>query len=218
MLTFDIFPQEGPIAQSLDDMLLERCLSGHDEDAWEILVRKYTPIVWASIQRTFFSGHSHYSREDVEDVYSTVFLSLLEDDFRRLRLFERRNACALGTWLTIIGVRTTIDYLRKQKRNFFIDDDVDTAVAWGSIHDKSNAPEQPLVEKEMEAMLYKAVDALPTKDRVIFELVCLKEALPEEAAAITGLSVAAIYSRKTRILQKLRKTVKGLQENPRYPV
>jgi RNA polymerase sigma factor (sigma-70 family) len=198
--------------QSSDEQLLAGCLSGQDKEAWEIFVRRYSPLVWASIRKTFFSVHYQYAREDIEDVYSTVFLSLVDDNLRRLRLFEKRNACSLSTWLTIVGVRATLDYLRKQKKRYVINGEPYSKEPWQSVHEKGSAFEDVILEKEMEESLAKALSALSPKDRLIYELIYDKDTPPEEIAAITGLSVTAIYSRKSRIIGKLKKTVRDLQE------
>jgi DNA-directed RNA polymerase specialized sigma24 family protein len=59
---------------------------------------------------------TQYTNEDTEDIYSSVFLSLIENNFKKLRQFRNKNACSLTTWLTIITSRMTIDYMRKDKR------------------------------------------------------------------------------------------------------
>ncbi len=195
-----------------DDELLQRCLYGNDKDAWNVFVRKYSPVVWGGIRKTFFSHSFQYSREDIEDNYSKVFLALLEENCRRLRTFRKENTCSLSTWLTVVTVRIAIDYMRKERRGQLTE-------IWDSHGEEESlsvpyeeAPEYVAQGKERDEYFCAAVDGLSAKDRVLYDLLFVKEGPPEKVASVLGLTMNALYSRKNRIIGRLRKNVKILQE------
>ncbi len=102
-----------------DDEIIRKCLNDEDGSAWEGFVRDYSRVIWGAIHRTFHACSFAYSPQDTEDVFSCVYLSLIENDFRKLRQFRGENACSLSTWLSVIAVRKSIDYVRKDKSRFF---------------------------------------------------------------------------------------------------
>jgi RNA polymerase sigma factor (sigma-70 family) len=196
-----------------DDDILEQCLSFRDRKAWEVFVRAFSPVVWAAIHKTLYLYAFPHDDDDLEDIYETLFLSLLEKDCRKLRLFQKRNACSLTTWLTIITVRTTVDYMRKQKRYLRPVAEREGEAVEDAIPDISGLAGDVLEKREEADMFLSALETLPARDRMIYELLYTRNASPEEAAEIMGLSVSGIYSRKSRIIGKIKKYVRQVQEN-----
>lgn len=87
--------------------LLERCIK-QDKNAWDVFVEKYSRIISHSIVHTLRIYSFPIENQIVEDLFNTVFLSLLEDNCRKLRQFKWK--CKLSSWLHLIAVRATIDF------------------------------------------------------------------------------------------------------------
>lgn len=192
------------MVSEIDDFdLIERCVSRADEGAWESFVRKYSRLIWSAVHKTFRSSSFSYAREDAEDAYSGIFLSLLEDDFRRLRQFKSRNACSLSTYLTVVAVNHTIDYLRREKKHFPAMAE-DAHEAHVQLADRRQNIEADLMEQELHASVNAAVDALPGQDRQVYDLLFREDRAPEAAAETLGISVPALYTRKHRLIEKIR--------------
>ena len=98
-----------------DKNLLSQCIPIRNEDAWEQFVRTYSRLIWSAIYRTFKASSFTCSPEDAEDIYRSLFVSLLEDDFLKLRQYQAGHTCSLATWLTVVTVRKTIDHMRRQR-------------------------------------------------------------------------------------------------------
>jgi len=94
-----------------DQALIAGCVSG-SRAALETLVRKFSDPVYRSIQYALKTKGIRYSREDLEDLHNSVFLSIFEDRCRKLRQFKGKGGCSLATWIRIITVRMVIDQLR----------------------------------------------------------------------------------------------------------
>lgn len=193
-----------------DQELLARCVSNEDPGAWELFVRKYSNLIWGSLHKTFRSYSFHYSPEDIEDAYSTVFLSLVEHDFKKLRQFEGRNACTLSTWLAVVAVRKAIDHMRKQKKHFHIISLEDESRLLDSIADKKHNIETLLMEQQTSAALEKMIAALTPKEKQLYDLQYRNCLSPEETAEALKISVTSFYTRKHRLIEKMKKMMQGL--------
>ncbi len=191
----------------LDRELLTRCISKGDENAWDQFVRAYSRLIWSAIHRTFKASSFGYAPEDVEDIYSSLFVSLLEDDFRKLRQFQARNSCSLSTWLTVVTVRKTIDHMRRQRTRLHATEAPGDELIAETIADRGQNIEQALIHAQESESLERSIHSLTTDDRLIYELLFRRGLTPEAAARDMGTTSAAIYTRKHRLIEKLKKSL-----------
>jgi RNA polymerase sigma factor (sigma-70 family) len=191
-----------------DQELIARCVTGRDDDAWELFVRRYSRLIWSSIHKTFRFSSFLYSQEDVEDVYSSVFLSLLDNDYVKLRMFESRNACTLSTWLAVVTVNRTIDYLRKQKLSSKTRDEDSSPLE--DFVDRRESVETLLMEKQKNDAFGRAVAALSEQDRQVYNLLYIHGFSPDKAAHAMGLSLTAFYTKKHRLIEKIKKSLPAM--------
>ena len=187
--------------------LIQACVNGDNKAAWETFVKKYSKLIWSSIHKTFRRYSFQYTAEDGEDMYSAIFVSLVENDFNKLRQFRQENSCSLSTWLTIISVRKTIDFMRKDKRHLSAEPTREDQDIWDIIPDIKYQADHLLERKQADEHLRKSLASLSPRDGMIFDLLYNKGVSPEDAAQTLGLSAAMIYSRKHRIIDKIKKTI-----------
>jgi RNA polymerase sigma factor (sigma-70 family) len=190
-----------------DLSLIQECISGENKAAWEEFVKKYSKLIWNSIHKTFRRYSFQYTPEDSEDMYSAIFLSLVENDFKKLQQFRQENSCALSTWLTIISVRRTIDFLRKDKRHLNAEPAAEDQDIWNIVPDITYKADRLLEQKQADESLQKSLASLSPRDGMIFDLLYKKGVSPEDAARTLGLSTNLIYSRKHRIIEKIRQNM-----------
>jgi RNA polymerase sigma factor (sigma-70 family) len=79
----------------------------------------------------------------------------------------------------------------------------------GPIDDRHDI-EAVLLEQERDKAICSAVNALPPRDRQVYELLYSKGMAPEDAARALGVSVAVLYTRKHRLIEKIKKTFTSL--------
>lgn len=180
--------------------LVVGCVNG-EKAAWDAFVLQYSALVYHTIRKTFSLYYTEPRADLVEDLFQEFFLSLIQDDFKKLRQFRGDRGCSLASWLRVVAARLTIDFLRKQKTTVNATD-TDTI--------KFNQPDPPgsLIDDEEERLLSQAVQALPPRDRLFVDLHFRQALPPEEVGAILKVSVNAVYTQKSRILDKLRETLK----------
>jgi len=69
-------------------------------------------------------------------------------------------------------------------------------------------PAEPLVNEQQKSLLKQAIQTLSSRDRILLDL-CYRQALAtEEIAAFLKTSVNAVYAQKSRVLAKIRETLK----------
>jgi len=160
----------------------------------------YSGLVYHTIKKTLSLYHVEPCADIVEDLFQDFFLSLVRDDFLKLRQFRGDRGTNLATWLRVIACRQTIDYLRK--RELPATTDTDTL--------SPNHPDPPtsLIDQEQKKLVSQSLETLPPRDRLFIQLYFYQSLAPEEIANILRVSTNAIYTQKSRILGKLRETLR----------
>ena len=175
--------------------LIAGCVSG-DKAAWDAFVRQYGPLVYHAIYKTLALHHASEHGAVAEDLFQEFFLSCLRDGCKKLRQFRGDRGCSVASWLRVIASRLTVDYLRQQRP---ADVTADDAIPSGQTDAVSS-----LIAREEEQSLANAIAALPARDQLIVELVYRQALSPEEVAALLKVFVGAVYTQKSRVLDKLR--------------
>lgn len=178
--------------------LLTGCLKG-EKAQWDAFVLQYSSLVYHTIKKTLTLYHTEPRGDLVEDLFQEFFLSVLRDNFSKLRQFRGDKGCSLASWLRLVAARLTIDFLRKQK--------LPTVEIPNGIPSNDPDPFLPLIDQEEGRLLLQALEELPARDRLFLELYYYKGLPLEEIAAILHVSVNAVYTQKSRILSKLRETL-----------
>jgi RNA polymerase sigma-70 factor (ECF subfamily) len=195
---------------SSDDFsLINDCISG-GEEAWHAFIDRFSQLVYYSIHKAVKPYSADLDQEDIEDIYNGVFLSFIENNYKKLRQFEGKKGCTLSSWVRLIAIRHTIDFLRKQRQHIATDDESYTA---RPMHEtlQDNAPSvlDHMEMSETKKIMKKAIDTLPSSDRLFMELYYKKELSPEEIARIMNVSVGTVYSKKNRIREKILKILQS---------
>ena len=186
----------------LEKTLIAGCLNG-EKAAWDAFVQQYSSLVHHTIRKTLTLHHTESRDEVIEDLYQEFFISVLQNNCRKLSQFRGYGGCTLASWLRVVASRLTIDFLRKQPAPT-----VEVTEAFAS--DEADASDS-LIDREKEMSLSQALDGLSPRDRLIIQLSFRQALPPEEIAAILKMSIGAVYTQKSRILDKLREI---LRKNP----
>src|SRR5262249_53790894 len=73
------------------------------------------------------------------------------------------------------------------------------------VADRAASPGDSLERRQQWQALFAAIQALPEADRRFLELYYDEELSPEELATRLGITVNTVYSRKTKLREKLKK-------------
>jgi RNA polymerase sigma-70 factor (ECF subfamily) len=182
-----------------DDQQLIAAVRRGDTSAFEPIVRKYQPRIFATARR--------YARREseVEDIVQEVFLKAFQklDSFRGDAPFEH--------WLMRLAVRTCYDFLRQHQRNreTAVADLTDDEEAWM----ERFATEPAGAETDADAaraLVQRLLERLSPASRLVITLLEIEEKSVKEIAALTGWSVTAVKVRAFRARAEMRKFLRQM--------
>jgi RNA polymerase sigma-70 factor (ECF subfamily) len=176
MGTSDKLPQID--AQSPETLeLVERCKRG-ERDALGQFYRTYRHEVARNLHRVLGPG-----RGDLDDVLQEVFIEV----FKSIPRF--RGDSKISTWLYRVCVNVALQRLRKRRRLA----EVQTPDG-PELRDDAN-PQRSLEARERMAEVYRILDELAPKKRVVFILHEIEGREPKEIAGIVGAPVLTVRTR-----------------------
>jgi RNA polymerase sigma-70 factor, ECF subfamily len=188
-----------------DKTLLKRCISG-DKRSWDRFVERFTGLIYHSVSTTARAGGDDHDPEVLKDLTNTVFLVLHENNYKKLRQFQ--GNCSLASWIRLISVRVTIDYLRKNRTHISLDGDSEAEKKLSQNMADEDALAPDLLEEEEQRRIFKEIlDELTPRERMFVELYFRRELSPREVAEIMSTTLGAVYTMKNRIREKLTKIV-----------
>lgn len=182
-----------------DDQTLVAALVAGDERAWVELLRRHGPTMKRCITSVTSRFRKVASPEDEQDIFATVCLRLLQNDYSRLSAFDPERGCSLSSWLGTITVRATYDFLRKHKR----DSKRNCEVVLDAFESSAPDPFDQCLTRERSSHVNGWMQHMQQRDRIFLEQVCTESADPKQLATEMGISVATVYSKKHKLLARL---------------
>jgi RNA polymerase sigma-70 factor (ECF subfamily) len=179
--------------------LLERLRQLNEQAAWERFVELYTPLLY------YWARRLGLQPADAADLVQDVFAVLVQ----KLPEFAPDRSKSFRGWLRTV----TLNKWREKKRRR--PDPADLATDTGL--DDLVSPDDPEAFTETEYQQHVARRALQLMQRefprttwqACWDVVVSGRA-PAEVAAQLGISVAAVYTAKSRVLRRLRQELDGL--------
>ena len=163
-----------------------------DQDAWDELIERYSPLVWSICARY------QLSRQDVADVGQNVWLLLVE------QIGKLREPAALPGWLATTTKRECLRVLRAVRRHEHAglppEDQMPPDPAATTI-------EQEIITAERNAALRAAFAELPQPCRELLSML-MSDPSPAyaEISARLGMAVGSIGPTRARCLERLRRS------------
>jgi RNA polymerase sigma factor (sigma-70 family) len=166
-----------------DAQLLESFVVENDDEAFEMLVWRYGPLVYNVCRRVL------HHPDDVEDAFQATFLILVR------KAAAIRNRATVGGWLHQVAHRVA---QRARRARRYADPLPDTDFAAPDSGDR-------LVERDLRSVLDEEVQRLPAKYRDAVVLFYLSGRTTEEAARQLGCARGTVLSRLAWARERLRK-------------
>ena len=169
-----------------DQVLVDKCLSG-DAQAQQELYEKYVQAMYNVSVRMVNNS------EDASDIIQEVFVKV----FRNLTSFQGEST--LGAWIKKITVNTTLNFLRKAKKN--------TTSSWEEGMDMPMEEEIDAARFSME-QIHQAIKQLPERCRIVLSLYLIEGYQHQEIASILNITVSTSktqYRRGRQLLQNILK-------------
>lgn len=174
--------------------LLELYSSGGSdaEKAFGILLDRYSEPVYWQIRR--LTRNHELTNDIMQNVWIKVWKNL--DSFK--------GDASLFTWIYRIARNESINALRTEQRHYSIDlDPLIVERVHGHSTLEKYSPEQ-IVE-----LLQNAIDGLPDKQALVFQLKYFDELKYSEIAALTGTTEGALKASYSIAVEKIQHFLKG---------
>lgn len=196
-------------------LLISGCVRG-DQKACEELVRRFSRLVYRTVQQVLTVRQVRFFPEDLEDLHNTVFLKLFENRCKKLRQFQGKNGCSLPTWVRIVAARIVLNHLRdrgkdliaRERNRLSLEDipelDARTPNAWDLFQ-----------YTERRLLLEKGIQTLSPRDRLFMRLHFGEGLSLKEVARAMSISSENVYTVKHRAIERLKSVLPetGKSEN-----
>jgi len=181
-----------------DEQFLFEKLRNGDETAFEVIYKRYAP-------RLFYFVHEYVPNRDVaEDIIQDSLMALWN---KRSTLNDQTN---LGAYLFTIAKNNCLYKLRdrRYKLKLFETTDIDEPELNLNLEALSVLDTSFLTFIEIEQIIEKTFEQLPSQCRVVFRLSRLEEKKNKEIADELGISVKAVEAHISKALKLFRSSLK----------
>jgi RNA polymerase sigma factor (sigma-70 family) len=170
-----------------DLAVLVRAAAGGDEEAWRLLVRRFTPTL-RSAARGF-----KLPAADVDDVVQSTWLAA----FRHVRRLEKPEA--FGAWLLVTVRREALRTFQRTVRELVTDEPPSPAAP------EEEAADSVVIAKERREAVHAAARRLPQRQQTLVRaLLSQRTASYEELSRTLDMPIGSIGPTRERALQRLR--------------
>jgi RNA polymerase sigma factor (sigma-70 family) len=167
-------------------------VSDGDQEAWDELIERYSPLVWSICQRF------PLSRQDVDDVGQSVWLLLVEN------IGSLREAAALPGWLATTTRREALRVLKMTQRHDHADLPPDGQMP---VDPGSGTIEDELIVAERNAALRAAFAELQPSCHELLSMLLADPPIPyADISARLSIPVGSIGPTRGRCLGQLRRS------------
>jgi RNA polymerase sigma-70 factor, ECF subfamily len=176
---------------SVDDAELARRIAGHDQAAFECVMRRNNGALYR-VARAILKNQA-----DAEDVLQESYLAAYR------HMGEFRAEAKLSTWLTRIVVNQSLARRRSRDR-------ARTVVPFSEPEEREDAdssPEQSTTRAEFRRLLERKIEDLPLAFRTVYVLRDIDELSGAETAECLSITEATVRSRLFRARSLLRESL-----------
>ncbi len=148
-------------------------------------------------------------KEDAEDITQDVFVQI----FQQWAIFRKESG--IKTWIYRITVNKCLDHIRKKKRQK--SGGLLKRIFGNTAEEETIEFEHPGVlaeKKEQSVQLFKALQALPESQKIVFVLHKIEGLNQGEIADILGITRMAVESKIKRAKNNLFEKLKLMYERP----
>jgi RNA polymerase sigma factor (sigma-70 family) len=167
-------------------------------DSKQLVAYVQEAVQWACLR---YRGRIR--QDEFDDFSQQIILKLLEDDCRRLRLFNRNFS--FKTWLQAVVNNHVYKSLSRRKPAGTSDEVDQRALIYSPPQDRD------LYAAEQRELLFRALDMLSEQERLLYQLCFVSEQDARKVAAAFKINVKNVYKRKETLVLKLTKLVQTFQ-------
>lgn len=175
-----------------DEHIINLCHKGEYELAFNQIVEAYSERLYWHVRR-FVCSH-----DDTDDLLQDIFIKI----WNALPSFKGNSQ--IYTWLYRIATNETLNWLRKMQK--------ENAVSFDAVGDmlSTRIDDDPSFNgNTLQRELHKAIQRLPEKQRLVFNMRYFDDMKYEDIAEITGTSVGALKASYHHAYNKIKESLEN---------
>ncbi len=197
--------REGKCHES-DHSIVESCISD-DPNAWSLLVRKYSRLIYSSISNRLRRYNFQSSYQDIEDIRQDVLISL----WGKRKLNSIRNRQNISRWLAVVSGNAAVGYMRSKRFK-----EVRATVSLYDICSDMPSQFDYTIREENSKRMTEAIGALPTREKLMVTMAVYDDKKYFEIANMLNIPMGTVASCLKRARERLKdrelKVINRMQE------
>jgi RNA polymerase sigma factor (sigma-70 family) len=196
-----------------DRELLRECVGGNPE-AGDFFVGTYSKLIYGCIHETVKRYSADCLREDIEDLHNNIFVSLFKDDCNKLKQFRGDNDCSVASWLTVVAMNMTRNFISRNRVNVSLDgDSVKSTILREQVADAQLLALEQLVDAEEVRILEQMIKGLKHEERLMLKY-RFAGLSSKEIGDIMHKSPNTVDSKISRVKKRLQEMLKSRNVMP----
>ncbi len=182
-----------------DDAGLVAGMIAGSPEAWRTFHTRHGAFVTRSITSITRRFWRIATTEDARDIAGVFYLSLVAKDKKKLRSFDPARGYRLTSWLRVLVMNATYDYLRRVGREPLKEE----LAAAEDMPSEALDPFGRLVRDQTAAAVSRQLEHFSARDRAFTKLHLVEGVGASDVAARMRVSVKTVYSKKNKIVTRL---------------
>lgn len=191
-----------------DRHLIEACIK-KDLIAWSILVKKYSALVYVSIENRLKKYGLDASSQDIEDIRQNIF----SDIWKNGKLSHITNRDDISYWIAILSGNAAMEHFRsreaRQMQNTMpLSHKIDEEELSEIFPSDISGPNDELARAETEERIDEAIESLPAREKIMIKLYLIHDKKYHEIAEFLGVPKGTVSSYIKRAKERLKEALK----------
>ena len=192
-----------------DPYLIEACIK-KDLAAWGVLVKKYSGLIYTSIENRLKKYGLNASIHDIEDIRQNI----VSDIWKNSELSHITNRDNISYWIAVLSGNAAVEHFRsreaRQLRNTVplyhkIDEEELNEIFPSDIP----GPNDELARAEAEDRIDLAIESLPAREKIMIKLHLIHDKKYHEIAEFLGVPKGTVSSYIKRAKEKLKEALRN---------
>ena len=191
-----------------DRHLIESCIK-KNLVAWSCFVKKYSGLVYVSIENRLKKYGLDASSQDIEDIRQDIFSDIWKGD----KLSHITNRDDISYWIAILSGNAAVEHFRSSQARWL----QNTVPLSHKINEKElneilpsdiPGPNDELVSSETQERIELAIESLPAREKIMIKLYLIHDKKYHEIAEFLSVPKGTVSSYIKRAKEKLKEALK----------
>ena len=191
-----------------DRYLIESCIK-KDLIAWASLVKKYSGLIYVSIENRLKKYGISASSHDIEDIRQDI----LSDIWKNEKLSHITNRDDISYWIAVLSGNAAVEHFRSKEFRLLhnavsLSHRIDEKELSEIFPSEIPGPDDELARAETEERVDLAIESLAASEKIMIKLYLFHDKKYHEIAEFLGMPKGTVSSYLKRANGKLREALK----------